>query len=236
MVNYEKRYLIITCIVAIIYNLLVFTIPYQHKSEPTFWLAWFSGMFAIIVQPIIAHFCLKGVKSIYWKIYSLKVIKVGYIYLLVQLIITISFIVIGNFLTIPIWILSVILVILIGLSVIFLILAQTYKDGIYHMKSERETNINFIDNLKVDVAMMAENISDSNIQRKLEKLAEEIQYSDPITSSALSEIEMRIEEKVSYLKEVISKQTTNNLNEDVDCLIALVNERNHRVKITKKEI
>ena len=49
-----KRYCVVSLILAIVYNVLIFAIPYPHKSNIVFWLSWAIGLLYIIIQPVIA--------------------------------------------------------------------------------------------------------------------------------------------------------------------------------------
>ncbi len=229
-----KRYLIIVLIIAFIYNVLVFTIPYPHKSNLVFWMAWASGMFAIISQPLIAYVGLKDAKTLKSKIYGWPIIRNGYIYLLIQLIITLIFLIVGAFVVIPGWILPILVIILIGFTVVGMIVDDTYKEEIQKMEESSPTTTKFIDDLKVETKMLVEKANDENIKSLLEKLAEEVNYSDPISNDALNEIEDKINKEFLALKENINSKLFYTLNDDIEELIILIKERNQKAKLAKK--
>ena len=75
--------------------------------------------------------------------------------------------------------------------------------------------------------MLAEEEQNPETKMALQKLAEKIRYSDPMSSETLVDLETRISEKVMTLK------TTDNKLKIITELNSLLTERNKKAKILK---
>lgn len=230
-----KKYCIVILILAVIYNVLVFAIPYPHKSNLVFWMSWAGGMLAIAVQPIIAYFGLKDSETLKSKIYGWPIIRNGYIYLGIQLAITVLFLIVGAFVVIPGWILPIIIVILIGFTVIGMFVADTYREEIEKMDAVAPISVKFINDLKVDSNMLSQRKTSEDIHRKLVEFAEEVKYSDPVSSESLAEIEDEINRKYIVMKDNVINNKRDGIIDEIDELLQLLNERNQRAKLAKKK-
>lgn len=230
------RYLIITFIILVIYNVAIFAIPFPNNSEATFWLSWVFGLVAIIAQPVIAYYALKDSESLKSKLYGWPIIKLGYIYLVIQMILTVIFLVVGCFVKIPVWIFIVPTVLVLGFTSIGLITTKTYKEEIEKMEEAAPLNITFIKELRADTKTLANIYQDKPFGKDLEKLAEEVRFSDPVSSDAVINVETKIAQKYEELKETINKAEIDVVKQSINELMYLVQERNQRVKSNKRDI
>ena len=98
-------------------------IPFTHKSVSSFWLTSGFGLLCIISQPFIGYFGFKDAQTYKRKVYGWPIIRLGYIYLVVQLLLCIISFIVGAFVGIPFWIILVIEVIIVGLVLIGLIVS-----------------------------------------------------------------------------------------------------------------
>lgn len=233
MSNNAKRYCAITLIIAIVYNVLVFVIPYPHKSSAIFWIAWAFGLLFILVQPFIAYYDLNDSNTLKSKIYGLPILKLGYISLIIQLIITLLFLLIGAFVEIPIWILIILELLLVSFTAIGLLVSKTHKEEVEQIDNKAPLNLEFINNLKIDSEILAERKTPDKIHAKLQEFSEEVKYSDPVSDDSLIEIEDEINRKFIIMKDNILNNTYRNSIDEIDGLMLLLKERNKRAKMNK---
>ena len=230
----KRNYLILIGILVVVYNVLVFAVPYPHKSDDVFITAWVAGLVAILSQIYFVFVAFNNKETLKSKIYGLPIVRVGLIYLVTQLILTVLFLIIGAFVKIPYWIVIIPVVIVFALAAIGLIVADTYRDGIEIIEECIPVNTDFINNLKVDVAIFAKRNMGTPIIEKIEIFNDEVKYSDPVSSEALSEIEEEITEKYIRLKELVVESNFERCDLLLDNLISLIQERNLRCKRNKR--
>ena len=226
MTKIAKKYCIISVILAISYSVLILVIPYPRKSNAIFWLAWAMGLIFILAQPFIAYYGLKDSKTIKSKIFGWPIIRLGYLSLIIQLILTLIFLIVGAFIAIPIWILVIIEVILISFTIIGLLVKDTYREEIENMDKNAPITIKFINDLKTDSEILSKRITTDEIHLKLLEFAEEVRYSDPVSLETLTEIEDEINRKYITMKENILNNSLENVIDEINELLQLLRERN----------
>ncbi len=230
-----KRYIIIVFIIAVIYNVLVFAIPFTHKSLFSFWLTWGFGLLCIVAQPFIGYFGFKDTKTYKSKVYGWPIVILGYVYLVVQLLLCLISFIVGAFVGIPFWIILVIQVIIVGLVLIGLIVNDTYKEEITKIENNLPITTKFISDLRVDSETVLKKIINQEIKTQFEKFVEEVRYSDPVSNDSLVEIEDKINKKYILLKDDLLNRVSDRAINDINDLIILLDERNKRVKQSKRK-
>lgn len=228
-----KRYNIITILIAILYTILVFVIPFDHKSTFVFWFAYITGLIAIGVQPFISYYSYKDDKSLKSVIFGWPIVRIGYIYLIIQLLLTIIFFIVGAFVEIPNWILPILVCILLTLTIIGLFVSKSYKETIQQMESVAPITTKFINDLTVDTKILVEQVNNDKTKQELTKLADEIRYSDPVSNDSLIELEDEINRKYVDLKDEVIAGNYEIVSHKVNELIILIKERNLRLKTLK---
>lgn len=233
MKKYGIRYAIVLAIIIALYNVLVFVIPFPKNDIGTFVVVYVASMVAILGQFPIACLSFKNDGDLKSKLYGLPIIKVGFIYLVSQMIITLVFYILGVFVKTPLWISLVICIVLFGLAALGMIIAETYKKGIEEVESCIPSTKKFILDLTVDTKALVGKVSVEPLKTSLSTLAEKVRFSDPVSSDALKEIEDEISEKYLKTKEYVSNKEYEEANSMVLELINLLEERNYKCKISK---
>ena len=108
-----------------------------------------------------------------------------------------------------------------------MISAEAGRGEIERVETKVKQKVFYIKSLQVDVELLAKNESDSEVKAELEKLAEKIRFSDPMSLPELGAIEKDIADKTNGLKTAVDKLT---VITEIDALLA---ERNAKIKILK---
>ena len=125
------------------------------------------------------------------------------------------------------WIAIVVCTLILGISAICLIGTETGRKEINRVEEKVEKKVFYIKSLQVDVEMLASAETDVDTKAVLTKLAEKIRFSDPVSNSALANLEEMIAQKINVLK------TTDDKLAVLSALDALLTERNKKIKIMK---
>lgn len=229
-----KRYFIIIAILLVVYNLLVFVIPFPHVNPDTFWVAYLGGMVSLLAQGYIAYLAFNKKESLKSMLYGFPLVRIGVIYLIAQLSVSLLAFVLGAFIDIPTWVVLLLEIILLALAVIGLITSETYREEIEKLERSEPLTTKFIYDLRVDAKILIEQYNSSSIYSDLYKLQQEIQYSDPKSNDTLLEIEDEINRKFIELKELLANNDLENAKKLIDNLLLLIKERNYRCKTSKK--
>lgn len=216
-------------IVLLVYNVVVFAVPFVKSG--VFFLSWIFTLAAIGAQAYVvrsAFYKGQGVKS---KFYGFPIAKIGAAYLAVQVVSGLLFMVLGKH--VALWIPLVVYVVLLGAAAVGFISADAMRDEIERQDVKLKENVSCIRSLQSKTASMIQLAQDGQVRAELEKLSENLRFSDPVSSDALSDIEADLTACVDELQSAVS---------DGDCdaaltllykATALLAERNRLCKLNK---
>lgn len=223
------RWWIVLVIVLLVYNVVVFAVPFVKSG--VFFLSWIFTLAAIGAQAYVvrsAFYKGQGVKS---KFYGFPIAKIGAAYLAVQVVSGLLFMVLGKH--VALWIPLVVYVVLLGAAAVGFISADAMRDEIERQDVKLKENVSCIRSLQSKTASMIQLAQDGQVRAELEKLSENLRFSDPVSSDALSDIEADLTACVDELQSAVS---------DGDCdaaltllykATALLAERNRLCKLNK---
>ena len=228
-----KIYFAIIAIIAIMFSVLVFVIPFEKNCRATFWVAYIGVLVALAVQGYVGFLVFKKSSDLRSKVYGIPVIRVSVIYFILQLITSTALIVANHFAFIPVFVPVIILVILTGFALIGVLLTIGAKSIIEGIEKEEKQRTAFMNNFKIEVELLENKSSDEAFNKDIHKFVEKVKYSDPMSASELVDVENEISAKYSVFKETV---TTNNLDEakkQLAELNELVDKRNKLCKLNK---
>ncbi len=220
----KKLGYVILLIAFVIVSVVAFALPTAKTAS--FWVTFVFTCIAFAAQVLIWNIGFKDNTPLRSKFLGIPVIRVGYIYLVFQLI---ALAVLVAYPDLPVWITIIINLLIIGISAICMIAAEIGRDIVSNVEEKVQSKISYIREIQTDIEMVAERESDSAIKQKILKLSEKVKYSDPISSDELSELEKRISDKVKELNNADDKSAI------VDEIELLLLERNKKCKIYKNK-
>jgi hypothetical protein len=212
----------VLCIVFVLFNVIAFAIP-TAKTE-TFWVAYASSVVAFTSQIGIWKVALGKEDTLKRKFLGFPVVHIGIVYLIVQ---TVVFAVFTAVPTLPVWSAIVVCALVLGISAICMISAEAGRSEIGRIEAQVKQKVFYIKSLQVDVELLANSESNGTTKEALQKLAEKIRFSDPMSLPHLEAIEKEIADKTNTLKVTADKLAV------VSEIDALLSERNAKIKILK---
>lgn len=196
MLNKVKLTTLGFVIVLILYNFLVLMIGGINDHTVTFWFSYAIENISFIIVGVLLGVCFyKGVSE--------KLFFLGYpialwscIYLPVQLIVSIIFMCVDRYAKAAITIQMLLLV-----SYIFIvIMCMQAKNAIEDVYETRSANIYNMRYMITIMDSIVPSVSDVQLRNKLHKLAEDLRYSDVVSSVATEALEKQMMEKIDLLK------------------------------------
>lgn len=229
----SKKYIIIVSLLIVLYNVLVWVIPFPKQSIATFIISYIASMIAIIAQPLIYYASIHNKETLKSKLYGFPILKVGYIYFTIQLVLTVLFYILGCFLKIPTWISIVVMVIVLVLAVVGLLITDTYRDEIEKIEETTKINKKFLTELKINSEILVKKLEGNQLYEELKKFNELVKYSDPVSNPSLIECEDEIMNKFTDLKKLINENKIEEAQLQIKELNILMEERNKKCKLMK---
>ena len=209
-------------IVFALFNVIAFVVPTDKTA--TFWVAYAFSVVAFAVQIPLWKIALSKKETLKSKFLGIPVIYAGIAYLIIQLI---AFVIFMIFPMLPVWLVVVVCSIILAISALCAIAGQVGANEISRVEEKIKVKKAFIHFLQVDIEMLVESETDIETKATLNKLAEMVRFSDPMSHEMLGELESRIIAKVEDMKNESNK---NELAREIEVLLI---ERNKKCKILK---
>lgn len=223
------RSIVAAAAVFIVYNLAVFVVPFQKGI--VFWLSWIFTLlaFAVVCMSIyIAFIKNPDAKS---RFYGFPIARIGLIYGLVQFIVSIVFMALGFI--IPWWIAVLIYAAGLAATVIGLVSAEAVLEEINNQDTKLKKDVSLMRGLQSKVNPMASQCDDKEAAVLVQKFADELRYSDPVSGEALAEIEAELSAAVDELQAAIVEGKDDEVKLLCRKASVTLTERNRLCKLNK---
>ena len=223
------RWWVVLGVVLVVYNVLAFALPFPKTA--VFAVSYLFTTIAILAQIYVirtAFYRGEGVKS---KFYGFPIAKLGVIYLAVQLIAGLVFMALG--LIVPVWLPLALYVVLLGVAAAGFVAADAARDEVVRQEVKLEKDVSRMREFQAKGRALVALNQVSEAVRPLEKLAENLRFSDPVSSEALTEIEDQLAECLAQLQEAVSAQKTEQILSVCQEAEHILAERNQLCKLSK---
>ena len=167
------------------------------------------------------------------KFYGFPIARVTTIYLIVQLIASLVFMVLGKFVLAAGRISAVVGVLLLGITLIGLISVEAAMDEVVRQETVKKSRTDIMKTLQVRSQTIASLCNDPEAKKSLQHLAEAIRYSDPVSNDALAVSEAQIVEMLETLQSAVADGKNSEIPELCRKAEILLEERNKLCRLTK---
>lgn len=227
----SKSMIAVYGVLVLIYLIAFVVIPFPKNAAS--WISFVFTLISLAVSFGIISSVLKKEGDLKSKFYGFPILKIGYLYPIVQLILGIVICGIVAFVAVPYWIALVLSLVLLAVAIIGVIAADNVRDIIEENEAqiERTTKATKLFNLNISSAL--DLCAEPTVKKELEKLAEAFRFSDPVSNEATEEIENIIMGKLEKLKIQITSSSSDENIEKITELKNLLLERNRICKATK---
>lgn len=225
------RWWVIWAVMLVVYNVLVFAVPFPKNA--VFFVSWGFTLLALGVQVYvirIAFYQEDGAKS---KFYGFPIAKIGVVYLFTQVALSLVFMALGLAVSVPVWVPLVLYVVLLGASAVGLVSAEATRDEIARQDVNLKKDVSHMRALQSKMAAMVRLTQDDSVRRALEKFAEDIRFSDPVSNAALEAVEADLSACIDDLQQAVldnDRDAALSLEKKGELLLA---ERNRLCKLEK---
>lgn len=216
--------------VFVLYTLVAFLIPFAHTA--VFWvsIAFTFAAFGVVAAAVYTAFVKNpDAKS---RFYGFPIARIGVIYGAAQLAVGILFMALAAIL--PLWAVVLVCSILLGSAVIGLISAEAVVEEIHVQDVKLKKDVSLMRGLQSKVHMMAAQCDHADAADAVRALAEELRYSDPVSSAAIAEIEAELCAAVDVLQAAIADGDSNAAKQICRRASGVLAERNRLCKLSKQ--
>lgn len=227
-----KYYLVIWAALLAVFNVICFVTPNEvagmSKFGAAFWVGYVFITAAFIGQLVCAFFALNA--SDKTKVfYNIPLVRISFIGLILTIIFGALCMAIPD---LPEWV-GIIACAVVTLFVFLALLKARAAAEIVSDKDEKvKAQTSFIKSLTADAEILLARASGENAKSACKKVYEAARYSDPVSLSALSEIEKSITLKFAEFSAAVNGNSEN-VSALAEELVILIGERNTKCKALK---
>lgn len=216
-------------ILFILYVLTVFLVPFSHTT--IFWISFaFTVVAFLLVGASLYVTFFENVKP-KDKIYSFSIAKIGLIYGIIQLITGLVFMALSE--KLQVWLAVLVYAFILGVTIVALLSTKITITHIQVQDEKVEKDISLIRRLQAKLKKLTEECENPEVIAPIKKLSDELYYSDPVSSIALTEIE----QKLDMLVDELQSEVTNNDKAAIELLcektMTVLHERNRLCRQNK---
>lgn len=197
----QKSSFAVYAILFIVYNVLYFAIPFPKHSAA--WIGYCFTLCSFAVSYWLFSVAFRETETLESKVYGFPIFRVGIIYLVSQIVFGFVIDLLGYKINIPNWLVLVVSVILLAYALIGMIATDTTRTVIEKQQEEVQIQTEKITYFRLDIARLADKADDEAVKKQLSKLAEDVRFSDPVSSEPLKEIEEQLEMEAHKLENML---------------------------------
>lgn len=192
------RSIIALAVLLAVFCVIAFAVPFNRT--PVFWLsfAFAIAAFALQCYALPKSFSDDSPKS---RFYGFPIIRIAAVYLMIQVVVSYVFMAVAD--KVQLWIPLIFYVVLLAIAVIGLISADVMRDEIEKMDEKLKKNVFTMRNFQSKVETIKGKIDDTDAEAKICELAENLRYSDPVSSDKLADIENELSALLDSLQQAV---------------------------------
>jgi hypothetical protein len=213
----------------IVLTVIAFAVPFAKTS--VFWTAYLFAVVAIVYQIYIFKVSFSGEGDVKSKFYGIPIANVGIVYLIAQL--TVSLLEMILALWMPFWVALILDVVITAIAIVGCIAADVMRDEIVRQDESLKKNVANMRSLQSMTASLAGQITNPDIKKVVQNLAEEFKYSDPVSSEQTLDIEAELREQALELQKALIDGDDQSGKELANKMLANLKERNRLCGLSK---
>ena len=227
----NKSIIVVYGILAFIYLIAFITIPFPKNAAS--WISFVFTLISFVLSLGVSLYVFGKEDEMTSKFYGFPILKIAYMYPLVQFIVGVVICLIAAFVAAPYWVALILSLVILSVSAIGVIATDNARDIIEENEAEIERVTKATKLFNLNVSSVLDLSTEASVKKELEKLAESFRFSDPVSSDATEEIENTIMEKLENLKISISSSDSDENVAKITELKNLLAERNRICKASK---
>lgn len=228
----EKSLIAISAILLVVSIIAFFVIPFSRTVAS--WISFAFTIVSIVISMLVFNRAFNAKKMPISKLYGYPIFRVGVIYVLVQLVVSVFICVIGTFMSIPYWIALILSVLFLGAAAIGVILTDYARDIVEEVDEKFDFAIKNVTCFQISIADIVDLCKDKSLRVKLKKLDDLFRYSDPMSSEETMESEQAIKLMLDELKVMVSEGNVDEIAALTERITNVLNSRNRICKASKK--
>lgn len=223
------RAIIAAITIVLVYNLIVFVVPFVRT--PVFWISWGMTMLAFCITGATLYFSMDRAVNTKSRFYGFPIARIGVFYGIAQLIAGFVCMILAPW--IPWWVVVLVFAVGFGAAVLGLIATETVVEQIHQQDIQLKKDTTLMRSLQSKVHEMAAQCDNADAAAAVKAFAEELRFSDPVSAPALAENESNLAALVDILQGAVVDGDAAAVQQLCRRATAILSERNRLCKLAK---
>ena len=229
--NTTKKGAVALLITLVIFVLIAFLVPFPRNG--VFWTGFIFGMIAILAQALIWSIAFKGAESARSKFYGVPIARIGTIYLIVQLILSLIAMFLAWVPAIPAWPFIIVSLLLLAAAALGTIATDITREEIVRQDVQIKRDVSKMRELQSLGNSLVRQCDDAAAKAELQKLSDALRFSDPVSSNATVESETELKQLMEELQNAMLDGDTSGISGLCKQAQNVLAERNRICKLNK---
>ena len=226
--NELRRYIILAVIFAV-FSVVAFAAPFEKNT--VFWVSYVFGVLAIVFQVYVFKVSFAEDGDTKSKFYGFPIARVGVIYLVVQLTLSLIQMIAANHL--KSWVSIIVNILPVAFAVIGTVAADAVREEVVRQEEQVKTDISMMKYLRSSVAALEGLCQDEALKKSIVKLAEEFRYSDPVSNDETAAAEIELKDRIDDLQKALIDGNNDEAEKLCKVIMFKLTERNKIAKDSK---
>lgn len=226
----SNKAVVVLVVIAVMLSVVAFAVPFPKNAS--FWIAYVAELIAIALQVPIFKVAFGGADDLKSKFLGFPIARVGYTYLIIQTILSVMFFSMG-WIPVPAWITAVVCVLVLGIMLVCSITADIARQTVQKIEQTTKADTSLMMSLRTRSSQLVNRTNDPALKKELERLAENIQFSDPVSSAAIAVEEQRLVSALTQLESAVASGDSRAF-EMCGTVQAALDDRNAACKMNKR--
>ena len=217
-------------VLLVLYILVTFLLPFAHTA--TFWVSVLFTLISFAVAGASFYIAFIRNPDAKSRFYGFPIARIGAIYGVLQVTAAILFMTLSAI--VPVWTAILVYAVFLGVAVIGLISADAVVEEIRIQDVKLKKDVTLMRGLQSKVNQMAAQCDNPDAAAAVRSFAEDLRYSDPVSSEAIAEIEADLRVAVDELQAAVVDGESNAIKQLCRKASFLLAERNRLCKLHKQ--
>lgn len=228
MMKGTYRWYFILGIMVAVFSVVAFLLPFYKNVS--FIIGYVSGVLAMVLQIYFYKSAFAGIKA-NSQVYGFSVMIFGIMYLIIQLVV--SIVEMAFSLVIPFRL--ALLINILVIAVAFIGFAATKSAQEYNIKHDAklQSNVRNMGNLQHKASSLISQCCDGEMKKNIQKLAQNLRYSDPVTCEESVVLEVEMETMLCKIQGAVDDGNASTVSSLCEKMEIMLEERN-RICIKNK--
>ena len=228
--NEIRRYIILA-VILVVFSVIAFAAPFTKNA--VFWISYLFGVIAIAFQIYVFKIAFADGADTKSKFYGFPIARVGVIYLCAQIVLSLIQMGFSDYL--KTWISVIVNILPIAFAVIGTVAADVVREEVERQEVKVKRDVSNMRSLQAASAALAGICSNASFKKKLEDLADQFKYSDPVSSDETIQIELKLQQDLEELKNALKAgENAEALEKQFNMIKSDLQERNSICTASKK--